>query len=909
MPGALSADGGARALLPAEDPEKGALIEPVPAAEGAPAEAGRRRQTGWQERHFGAWRGAFMYRHNYDFAEVLETSFRGAVWLVLFGTPIIWGLDKDPGSFFYRDPRAPTFLGKVFNTGAIVSFVYTLAPTVGLTLCNAAYGVAGTLTAAAFSLLMYLAFPDGCSQAEAFAPCYFFGVLAGASSITCCLLLGLGKSFQVFYCANFVWFWMAFLNPDSPLRSAPDFPRQSLLGFKFADWGGGVYSSVIKWVSGAALAVIATLLPYPLSSIEQARDSAFATVGVLQKTWANSVEFYLAGERDERRQARMVSSMRAIKDHNSTLKEHLGGSWWEVQLLGLCGRHWRAKHRYLAELEATTTRCLERLTHVIDACVREQFEDIHDEMMRPERCGGAVRALADAAGGLLWRALERADGGSISAEDREELLHEASEVEKAEVLLSRRMWQSIADINDKEARRAHGGSAGSPSSEVLGSVAQQLADEQIFMFSLCDFASSVQAYARWLAEEHQAPLPQACDPAAGLRSVFSSDAAAAPANVNCALRGSLSIFIGFAIGYAGYSEIIPAKSATIPGTIAVLLSQGIMSPIGKSLGRLQGVVLGKFSGQLAYALLGWCSVWAQMSLSAIVFSYVWLTLFIYHYTSPFSYLGCLAAAFGTQSFLVGCSSSVVHPDATEIIDILIAIVLMTAVDLALKMGRPSELAFGAYLDAWAAWDRVLEELLSDRGTGVDPAQISTLISRAEAFAGEAASEPRLWRAPFPGDLFAEMVGLARTMRTQVICIHSVVCEQRPGDDGIFSKKEWFQRLVADEDSGWPAEIARVLGEMDTTHDMVETVGLQNGERVPPTIDKVRREKSIMQKMRSLKLYRSDYATGAGHEELGAETVSLVEDEVAQANFVYGCLASIKAVNFNMQLEMLKRGLV
>jgi hypothetical protein len=441
--------------------------------------------------------------------------------------------------------------------------------------------------------------------------------------------------------------------------------------------------------------------------------------------------------------------------------------------------------------------------------------------------------------------------------------------------------------------------AGKSSEEVLDSVAEQVADEQIFMFSLCDFASSVQTYSRDLASgTFEAPSK---DATAGLRSIFNKDTVMARENVNCALRGSLSIFIGFAIGYVGYSEMIPAKSALIPGTIAVLLSQGLTSPLSKSLGRLQGVVLGKFSGQLAYALLGWCSAWAQVSLSAIVFSYVWLTLFIYHYTSPFSYLGCLAAAFGTQSFLVGCSSTmVVHPEASDIVNILIAIGLMTVVDLALKIGRPSELAFGAYLDAWAAWDGMLEELLTDKDTSVDPSQISTLISRAEAFAGEAVSEPRLWRAPFPGDLFSEMIGLARTMRTQVICIHSVVCAKK--DDGTFSKKEWFRNLLADENSGWPAQIAKVLEEMDATHDMVEKVQEQNGERLPHSIQKVARRNNIMRKMRSLKLYRSDHTTGK-------KEVSLVEDEVAQTNFVHGCLTSIKAVNFNMQLEVLRKGLI
>ena len=137
------------------------------------------------------------------------------------------------------------FLGKVFDTGAIVNFVYALAPTVGLTLTNAPNGLTGTRTAAALSLFMYLAFPDGCSNAEAYAPCCLYGVLEGASSVTCCLLLDLGKSSPVFYCANFVWFWMAFLDPSQPKRTTIEMEDKIVLnwlgGFAFTEWGGGVF--------------------------------------------------------------------------------------------------------------------------------------------------------------------------------------------------------------------------------------------------------------------------------------------------------------------------------------------------------------------------------------------------------------------------------------------------------------------------------------------------------------------------------------------------------------------------------------------------------------------------------------------------------------------------------------------
>merc|ERR1719221_972824 len=159
--------------------------------------------------------------------------------------------------------------------------------------------------------------------------------------------------------------------------------------------------------------------------------------------------------------------------------------------------------------------------------------------------------------------------------------------------------------------------------------------------------------------------------------------------------------------------MIKAKSALIPSTVAVLLSQSLSTPMDKSLsGRLLGVVLGKFSGQLAYALLGWCAIWAQVSLSTIAFAYVWVTLFLYHHcTGMLSDLGCLAAAFGTKQLLggsiaSGCSDEVVTPRARNIVATMIAIMLMAITDFILKMGSPSDLAYGAYLEALAAWDNM-----------------------------------------------------------------------------------------------------------------------------------------------------------------------------------------------------------
>jgi hypothetical protein len=239
-----------------------------------------------------------------------------------------------------------------------------------------------------------------------------------------------------------------------------------------------------------------------------------------------------------------------------------------------------------------------------------------------------------------------------------------------------------------------------------------------------------------------------------------------------------------------------------------------------------------------------------------------------------------------------------------IVEMLVGIGLMVVVDLAFLIGRPSELAFGAYLDAWAEWDRILERLLTEEDVEVDPVKITTLITQAETLAAEAASEPRLWRGTFPNELFAELIELARTMRTQVICIHTVVCEKEPAEDGSFRKKRWFARMLRNPE--WRKQIRCVLEEMDTTHDAVEGLQRANGERVQNKIEKVRRARAAVQEKPSkMRLSRSSLC--GSREALDGDRASLVEDEEAQKNFVFGCLQSIQDVNYRLQLEILKRG--
>jgi len=240
---------------------------------------------------------------------------------------------------------------------------------------------------------------------------------------------------------------------------------------------------------------------------------------------------------------------------------------------------------------------------------------------------------------------------------------------------------------------------------------------------------------------------------------------------------------------------------------------------------------------------------------------------------------------------------------------------MTLIDVMLHRGLPSDLAYVAYLDAWDKCHNALEKLLlPGEDVQIDLESITAAIKQAEDLANEANSEePRLWKPPFPGDLFSEMIQLARKMRIQMICILTVACESavvdgkespsdrvrvREGTSSV-SKKKWFNDLIKDEDSGWPDAIRETFEKMNETFDIVKEVAAQNGQTL--SIDRRPQRGQALKTGRKMCVGRSD------SDDEGP--VNLVDSKATQISFVYECLQTIKSASCNLQLAVLQKGLV
>jgi hypothetical protein len=762
---------------------------------------------------------------------------------------------------------------------------------------------------------------------------------------------------------------MAFLNPaeedanSSPLRrSDPNYAKiVELFGYEWNDWGGGVSDGIIAMSSGCFLALLIISFPYPVTCLAQATHHVEFIAALLRQHWQNTIDFYTASEKDEMNKANMLSSMGIVKDEIGRLEDLLEGTFWEVVFFPWVSSracpHWpnvcvdsrMARYDNFTKLRETLSKCIVRLCHVVDACEREKFEESHGAMMLS--CKDAVDSLASSTFKLLETGVQTAQDGILTEDEKDKLRCQVQDVERFEDVLSKEVkWHTDYLIR----RESHDAAA---AQEVRG----QLATEQVFMFSLCHFADSIRTYCKGLADGQKTDaleerLHSVCDAGRIFCSSFNR-AIFGTKNLKFVARVSIAIFLGFFISWVGYGHVIVAKDATIPSKIAALLSDSNVSPVTNMFDRLTGIVLGKFLGKLTYALLGWCYPGAQVCLAIVVFMYVWLTLTVYLYTSRFSSIGMLAAAFGTEAFLQGCNNETqTQVSAHMLVYFVIAICIMTLMERVVSMGRPSELAYEDFVQAWRYCHDSLRDLFAGdkEDNGLDVAHfdlIESCIARAETFAREADHEQRCWRGPFPVALFSHLTSFARWMRVQLVCIRTVAYGEHRRRS---SKTEWFKHIL--EDEVWKNQVDGLLEELGETLDMLIEIQENNRDRstslsgprsartswysplggpqnVAPrrisTADDIQQHviaRSPSHRSAKSNRKRQTAADIEHHlitvthrnrlprrededEDEDIHEGNLVEDEDVQRAFIAGCLESLRQRNLTVQVEIVKNSQV
>jgi len=649
----------------------------------------------------------FMKHRNPIFASDAKLAVRAAVVVVMSGMPFV------PNWFF--------------GQGAVVMFLFTVWKSVGETIFLAWCCVAGNLVAALnMEFLNRVLIPPG--NGFEVSNITFFIILANSVCfvvLICCINMHVAT--QQFALANFVIYWMTTLAG----KSVVPLVRQN-----------------VTWaLIGCTFAILVTLIPTPLWSLDVARSNSRMLGKKSSVAWRAAVELYCSEDFDEYFKSRLEAKLAGMRGMIQQLEKQIQNSWYES--FGMRDRI--RTRRMLAKFDKLLKETSERMFSVCALCLCENFSPIHDAMaalIRP-----SAQQVVQNATALVTDAIEVACAGSATDEQANNLRNGIGATLKAVTEFSQVFKQSRETVTG----------FGQDSS-----IRSELLEEHAFGINLCAFGRLSFEFAESLLEvthgggddvpTKTATLLEVVD-AFGLCKVLDRKKIFQWENLRHGLRNAMTILFGFALGYDGFGGFLPPRNPGIANTVALLMSPSdkLGSALKKNLDRISGVVLGTVVGQMCCAIFRQCTLASQGVLGVILASWVEITLFVRYHSPTYSMIGKLLSAFGAKNMLAGCSTAPFHASQayTVIINTTLSVLVFVFVDFASWEERASQGAHEAMVAVWESLAKDALRILSPSTARIARPAKSTiqLIKRAETLGREAAAEPRYWRVPWREQTF------------------------------------------------------------------------------------------------------------------------------------------------------------
>jgi hypothetical protein len=544
--------------------------------------------------------------------------------------------------------------------------------------------------------------------------------------------LNFDLSLKMFALSWHMGFWMSFLKFESEQHAA-----SALATFRLS-LDSDLVRGLLMTVFGAAAAVLASLLPFPLAAIGEARRTSQDVTTVLTDTWQDAIEWFAGQAHNSMQKDRLVHNVQVLRTSIVSLQGHVANAWWECFGLGSVQK----ACLLLEELNTLLLHTKDRLLAVMFA--GPALGAKHARVMgvlQPK-----LSAVTTEAGALMRLVTEAAGDGHLDDEEVESIMEQEAATSKACDDLSNTFW-CIEEAHEAD-----------------------MVHERAFCMHCCAYGRGVIAFADAMigSRKQQRPYPFRWSLAGVADKMWFA-------------RNSISICLTFTIGYMGYHQMIRAYDAGPAVTASLLLSTFIGSAMLKNMGRLQGVAFGTAVGQLAYAMFAWCRGEGDVAVALFLFTWVLATLYMYYSSAQFGFIGCLLAAFGSANVLQGCSSNeTYHPSnlAYKVINCVVGIIVMTAVDMILVPKPACQLAYEAYMDFWTRHTDAIHALFDPSARIVHRQEGKLLepLLLAESLGNEANKEPRFWRTPWRHALWTDSMSYAFELRVDVITIERSLAE-------------------------------------------------------------------------------------------------------------------------------------
>jgi hypothetical protein len=680
---------------------------------------------------------------NLSFGEDLQLAARAATFIIVCALPFLAPREFCP--ICYEAVRT-----KFYNSASVVYFVFTLYKTTGDTIYFACGGMTGTVIAVVNIWLMMGFFPGGYQPGTENADFVFWaGNVWGATFVFCMLYLNWDGNTRVFSLTTYVWYWMAFLNYHTPTGFAHNFKVKL---------NGRAMSEFAVALSGCTIAIIASFIPWPLLATKKMDNTGKYLIRKLHTVWGEFVEYYSGDDKNPYTQNILGKELAGLQASAGTLSPFIASSWYECLGLG----KWQEKRMMFKVVDKYCGECFNRLSCVLSGCLAEDFDDVHDALMK--RVRDDMSDVIDKVGDLLSHCEDNVMNCGFNRSGRAKAGEMKESLENSVDKLTKNFLKATKEMG-------------------LYKVTDQVSGEFLVASNLCCWARITCEFCDELMDEMPEETGNWRD-GVGLMGAFAPGINNTPENLNYTMRGWISVMVAFYIGFNGVAgKMIKNYNAALASTICVLLTKSLGGALANNLKRLQGVVLGTVIGQVAYALLAWCVWWGYLSVGTFVFVWSFVALYMYYHSDNYSTVGLLLAIFANSSMLQGCSDEIFDPTVAYygIINTVSGITIMCVFDMTLSPDRASNMAMKAYDDASKPLCVMAEDLLDSKKEQLEPRKgaIRGLIAKANSLNNEASLEPRYWRGDWPTSTYAAGTHALTCLRFNLATIDYALVE--PGD--------------------------------------------------------------------------------------------------------------------------------
>lgn len=692
----------------------------------------------------------FRKHLNSTFGRDAEVAFRGAVLIVIAGLPFIMPqhhVKESTGDGYHVISEG------WYNPYIIGCFLFAYYKDVGNTVAFAVSGTFGVCLAFFAAWILFGVFPESITP-ESGAAMYGITFAYGAVYVFVMLWLNVDTNLSVFAISSFVWYLMLFLDPketQSPMAT----------GFKL-EFQGSAAKACVSSAVGSLFAVVCMLVPFPMSALGKAIDSANDAIPDIFAALTGLTEIACAASPEDMNEfivAKLKRELHLIADNVRCMEGHLDAAWWECLGIGAGQR----QREILKKLDKLITEIYDRFMAVSCICLRDATPS---DMMG--RVQPFIETVAAEAHYLLVQGLAAVRFGDISAERAELLTLGAARLRSAVQALTMQFRMVKAEA------------------EGPNSITVELLGESAFCLTVCAFGRTVAEWAEDAAERKEAVgTPRApqrekmerteeggflgLGALAGIvdRNVLFHD----KHHLTYVARMWCSICIAFVLGWSSFTDFgaehpVRQHNAAIASAVAVLLSKSPGSAIVRNTIRMQGAILGTSLGTLIYVFFGSCALESIVAFVVVIFLYSAYALFLYNNSSENSDMGFLLVYFGTGAMLIGCGHHTSGGLGRMVVNLLLTVIVMSAVDLIFQgKNTASHQSHDALHHSLTAVRNSASEIFDpDVQVIALKHQVLKKIAWADMMGYHANNEPRWHKTPWRNATFKKAIQMAYNMR-------------------------------------------------------------------------------------------------------------------------------------------------